>query len=139
MESQLPLCSPNGRVSGIFLREEAIIRLEGKYSRWIADKALPALLITAQRFEFFTSDDVWVYMIENFLGTEHIEKRVMGAVLKRAIKQAWVVSTGTFEQSCMSQCHARPKQLWRSLIYVKPVLLPLADEKQVCETPVFGR
>ena len=63
----------------------------------------------------FTSDQVWLR-----LATKPPEPRAMGPVILEAASLRYCTPTGRYRQSILPQCHARPKMVWRSLIYQAP-------------------
>lgn len=104
--------------SGLWGRDAALDLLDRKYDGWLSSVGFPALYCVAEGKEFFTSDDVWAYLVEHF-NVSPSERRVLGVVFRRGFKKGIIVKTGLTEKSVMPECHARDKALWRSTIYKK--------------------
>jgi hypothetical protein len=78
------------------------------------DKALfyEAILTTAQRMSELTTDDVCRLMPEDTpWGTW------TGGLMTAAAKAGVIQKTDRVRKSVMVSCHARPKAIWRSLIF----------------------
>ncbi|KKQ76472.1 MAG: hypothetical protein US97_C0007G0014 [Microgenomates group bacterium GW2011_GWF1_38_5] len=102
--------------SGIWERDRVLDLLDKKYDFWLSSVGLPALVLVAEKMEFFTADDVWEELVNSFKVTP-LERRCLGVVFRRAYKGGLIAKTGVFEKSRMVVCHAREKALWRSLLF----------------------
>jgi hypothetical protein len=56
----------------------------------------------------FTTDDVWAYLVS----TTH-EPRAMGAVMRQAVRDGFIESTGRYIKSKRPECHMRPILVYR--------------------------
>lgn len=79
--------------------------------------AYQAAVNVACRRDTLISDDVWDELAVIAPGVVTRENRAMGAVLRRAVKDRVVESTGTFVNSNRPGCHGTPT-VWRSLVLV---------------------
>lgn len=97
--------------AGQALRDAAIALVDAADPDFVA-RALGALQRVAYRQPELTTDDVWVE-----LGSAPRERRAMGAVMQRGKRLGYIRSTKRMQQSAQPQCHARPKQVWVSLVW----------------------
>lgn len=137
MEVQVPLCSSGGVPLGRWLAVEALDAMESRYAEWLANRGVPALVMVAQREELFTSDDVWEQLVGEYRPSPR-ERRVMGCLFRRAAMAGLIVKTEVVVKSRMPECHAREKSLWRSLVYVRPVVVPVFDRDVAPVVPGSG-
>ena len=102
------------QLSGAFERDKALEALRNKYQSWIDCVGAPTLYRLCQRMEFFTTDDLW----EELGGVpSHIEKRVLGSLMRGFALKGYIKKTGVTEKSRLRVCHARDKALWQSTLY----------------------
>lgn len=62
-----------------------------------------------------TSDDVWQDFRARITDAPH-EPRLLGAVMREAVRNAWIEATQDFELSKRPETHRNPKRVWRSLL-----------------------
>lgn len=98
-------------------REEALDRVEKGASEQEKTAAFEAVKHCARIQFYFTTDDVWQYIVVTG-GPIPSEKRVMGAVMRAAMKAGYCEPTERWELSKRTACHRRPLRVWRSLIRV---------------------
>ena len=95
-------------------RDEAIRRVqEGAEVSWLA-KAQEAIRACAAAMETFTVDDVQARMVGH---PPPREGRAMGAAMVWARRNGLIEATGDYRPSSQPQCHANPRQVWRSKVY----------------------
>lgn len=97
-------------------RDEAVRRVQDAAElSWLA-RAQEAISECAASMETFTVDDVQARMV----GTPPPrEGRAMGAAMVWARRNGIIESTGDYKPSVQPQCHANPRQVWRSKVYGK--------------------
>ena len=81
---------------------------------WKAD-AKGTVRFLAQTRETFTTDDVW-FVLDKLPSRTH-ERRAMGAIMRWAATAGLIHDTNAMVKSVRVDCHSRPIQVWRSLIY----------------------
>ena len=98
-------------------RDEAIRRVQDSAEvTWLA-KAQEAIRACAASMETFTVDDVQARMV----GTPPPrEGRAMGAAMVWARRNGLIEATGDYRPSTQPQCHANPRQVWKSKVYGGP-------------------
>lgn len=101
----------DNRQRGIESRERGLDRVEAGNPHWIEDASAAVRYIAARR-EFFTSDAIW-----KLVGSAPSERRAMGAVMRRALRDGIAERTDRTANSTRADCHCRPIRVWRSLIY----------------------
>lgn len=86
------------------LTTEAINRAEGHADpKWL-DKAYTVVERLARTNRVFTTDHVWRALD----GYHTHEPRALGAVMRQAVKDRLITSTGTYVKSSRPECHRRP-------------------------------
>ena len=103
--------------TGLFLRDQALEALEGKY-HWFLECSLPVLHELALKNSFLTSDDLWRVLNERDYPVPG-NRRVISIVFRRAMFLGWLERTEATVTSNRAVCHARPIRVWRSLIVQK--------------------
>lgn len=94
-------------------RDEAIRRVqEAAALSWLA-KAQEAIRACAESMETFTVDDVQARMVGS---PPPREGRAMGAAMVWARRNGLIEATGDYKPSVQPQCHANPRQVWRSKV-----------------------
>jgi hypothetical protein len=83
----------------------------GANPEWKAE-ALEAIYEIASTKPEFTTDEVWVR-----LTTKTPENRAMGAVMRIAVSQGYIVPSARFTPSLRPSQHRRPLRVWESVIY----------------------
>ena len=96
------------------LRDEGIQRADDHADPDWKDAALEAVHQTALALYEFIVDDVW-----ERLGSRPAEGRAMGAVMKKAVSEGWIEATNLYKPSVQPQCHANPRRVWRSKVWVR--------------------
>lgn len=97
-------------------RDQAIDEVEAHADdEWVAC-AFAAVRATAETLDEFTTDDCASYLARIYPEAWTHEGRAWGAVMRRAVKNHWIVNTGRVKASTMVSNHRRPKTVWRSLI-----------------------
>lgn len=92
--------------------EEQLQRVEANAdSLWLIS-AKDAVTEVAERLNNFTTDAVWAELREH----APREPRAMGTVMRWAVKEKLVSSTGQYEASKRKQCNHRPVMIYRSLL-----------------------
>lgn len=99
-------------------RDEAVRRVQDAAElSWLA-RAQEAISECAASMETFTVDDVQARMV----GTPPPrEGRAMGAAMVWARRNGLIEATGDYRPSVQPQCHANPRQVWRSKVYGKKI------------------
>lgn len=97
-------------------RDQAIDEVETHADEEWVDCALTAVRATAETLEEFTTDDCAHYLARVFPEVWTHETRAWGAVIRKAVKEGWIVNSGRMRKSTMVSNHRRPKTVWRSLI-----------------------
>jgi hypothetical protein len=59
----------------------------------------------------FTTDDVWAVLKDWYVKPPH-EPRAMGAAMRMAQHDGWIVATGNYKKSERVECHGRPVMVW---------------------------
>jgi hypothetical protein len=93
-------------------RNAALERVAGAPDVRLMEAALSAVEAVARQQECFTSDAVLDVCPITFA-----EPRAWGAVMKMAERRGWIEATPDFRQSPKRVCHARPKRVWKSLLF----------------------
>lgn len=94
---------------------EAVARVERHADPDWKDRALDVIWGLAAHTPELTSDDIWRLLGDEDAATH--EPRALGAMLKKAAGEGWIIPTDTYRPSARAACHARPVRVWRSLIY----------------------
>jgi len=94
------------------LRDEAIRRVGENNGHWVCHAHL-AIINTARKHREFTTDRVWVQLLDCEL---EAEPRAMGAAVRAAERAGIIKATDRWELSAMKTCNRRPKRVWRSLM-----------------------
>lgn len=93
-------------------RDEAMRRVEEGAAEEHKALLLRAILDLAGERPEVVTDDVW-----DRVGSLACERRVLGPVMAQAERNGWIVQTGVFRKGHRAENHARPQQVWRSVIY----------------------
>lgn len=75
------------------------------------ESARPILRRLCERMEELTTDDLWQ------IAGPAPEPRVMGALIRQAVRAKWIEKKGPYVKSRRPECHARPIPVWRSLLW----------------------
>jgi len=92
-------------------RNEAMRRVERNTDPAWAETALGAVRETARTRVELTTDDVWARLYYPR------ERRALGPVMAKAVRQGWIRSTGEVRKSIRPETHANPKAVYESLIF----------------------
>ncbi len=84
---------------------------EGAPGAWQIE-ALAAIEHVAWTTEYLTTDKVWATGLKR----PH-EPRAMGAAMRVAAREGWIVATNKWAKSGQRVCHNRPMRVWRSTLY----------------------
>jgi hypothetical protein len=96
---------------------EALARVELHAPSEIKTSLLEAILRAALELPALTTDDVWSrFRLGRYWIGSPPEPRVLGAMMRTAVKAAWIVTTPNFILSNRVACHRRPVRVWRSLL-----------------------
>lgn len=96
---------------------DGITRADIHASREWADTARVVLYTIAMRQSQFTSADVDIEMMRDFPNVKTHEKRAMGAVVRWAAKNKYVVITDRVLNDPRPNCHSQCVRILQSLIY----------------------
>lgn len=77
-----------------------------------ADKAIRHVAVTRREF---STDDVWEVLYELAIEPPD-EPRALGAAMRRAARDGFIVATDRVVRSARPECHTRPIRVWRSLV-----------------------
>ena len=102
---------------GDALRDEAIDRVEQHAAPEFLDVAYTAVRRLAATRATFTTDDVWRLIEEADPAPATHEPRAMGAVMRFAKRDGYVVPLDEWTLSTRPECHRRPVRVWASRIY----------------------
>ena len=94
-------------------RDKAIDLAEAGRTRLWREQALEAVRRCAQEHQYLTADDVWSYVAPR---QRKGESRAMGAIMRHAVREGWIVGTNEFVHSARVMSHAARVMKWRSLI-----------------------
>lgn len=95
------------------LRDEGITSTETpEENDGFFDAAMEAIKSVAAKQDTFIIDDVWAVMPPTYV----TDKRAMGAAITRARASKMIAPTGIYRSSAQPQCHANPRQVWKSLL-----------------------
>lgn len=83
---------------------------------WL-EYAIECVRGVAMEMPEFIIDEVWA-RIKRLRPDKVKEGRVMGAVMRKAVKLSICLPTGRFRKSAQKQCHGNPRQIWHSLLWV---------------------
>jgi hypothetical protein len=103
-------------------RDDAIDRVE-KNNELAAEALLAVAADVARERAYFTSDDVWAAA-----DISAREPRVMGAVMRRVLRDGLAEPLQETRQGHRGINHARPQRLWRSLVHRPEAQLSLMDD-----------
>lgn len=95
-------------------RDAAINAVEVGANETFKQAAYEALCNTALTKPVFLVDDVWMAMGLDAPQTH--EKRAMGAVILRAVREGVIRKTGQMRPSAQPQCHANPRTEWTAAV-----------------------
>jgi len=96
--------------TGRALRDDAIGRVR-QGSPDFQTAALDAIYRAALTHRQFITDQVWALLSLEAIASDN---RGMGAAMMTAKRNGWIEPTEDFQQSAMTQNHARPCRVWRS-------------------------
>ena len=94
-------------------RDIAIARGADHASSDFTERAYLAVCTVACRELEFIVDAVWMEL--GSVPLTH-DKRAMGSVMLRAVRDRIIKPTEEFRASAQRQCHANPRRVWRSLV-----------------------
>lgn len=95
-------------------RDRALVQVDSNANGdWKRQARACVLELCISRQEF-TTDAVWALLERR--GARTHEPRALGAVMRHAVGEEWCAPTGRYHPSVRVDCHARPLQIWRSLI-----------------------
>lgn len=89
---------------------------------------LAAVRQVAGQMEEFTADDVWAALPQ---GVWIRERRLLGAVMRRAVQAGWCVGTPVYRESVSDTCHNRPMRVWRGRLAGRQAPLPAPADVDV--------
>lgn len=98
-------------------RDRALAQVADHACEGFIDLAVLAVERVARKRAAFIVDDVWAEFDD--AATTH-DKRAMGPVMAIARQLGYIAPTADFVASKQVQCHANPRRVWKSLIYVAP-------------------
>lgn len=101
---------------GVRQRDEAIARVEAHASTFDKAELLGSVRRVAVVRRELTSDDVW----QDYRAHNHdtpTEPRVLGAVMRAAVKEGYIAPTDRFEPSQRPETHRSPKRIWASKVF----------------------
>lgn len=75
-----------------------------------------AIYEAARTWSAFVVDQVWQFVD----GDYPVDKRAMGSAIMRAVRAKVISGSEDFRHSAQRQCHANPRRIWLSRIYVAP-------------------
>ena len=75
-----------------------------------------AIYHAARTWSAFVVDQVWQFVD----GDYPVDKRAMGSAIMRAVRAKIISGSEDFRHSAQRQCHANPRRIWISAIYVAP-------------------
>lgn len=96
-------------LTGSELRDQAIDQVEENASDLWLEDAYAAIQFLAKERDLFTADSVW-----ELVGPAR-EPRAMGAVFRRAVRDAIVKPTNSYWSSTRPKRHAGPVRVWQSV------------------------
>jgi len=93
-----------------------------KKSHEALDPDWTAILVSAvewcaKEFQYFTTDDVWMYISNYTVAFPH--PSALGHQMRLAVKNSLIERTGDFQESKRPAAHRRPLRVWRSLVHPK--------------------
>ena len=94
-------------------RDIAITRGADHASSDFIERAYLAVCAVACRETEFIVDAVWTEL--GSVPSTH-DRRAMGSVMLRAVRDRIIKPTEEFRASAQRQCHANPRRVWRSLV-----------------------
>lgn len=97
-------------------RDQALVQVDESADQAWKRVALEKVQEVARNHHVLTVDQVQELLKGEEVSTH--EGRAMGAVIMQARRNGWIESTGTTVQSKQKHCHANPRTLWRSLIFM---------------------
>lgn len=81
--------------------------------------AWETLKLIAENHPEFTTDDLWA-VLDRYPDITTHEPRAMGAIMRKAVKHRWVVTTGRYVKTKRPIAHQKPIAVWKSLAYRDP-------------------
>jgi hypothetical protein len=112
-ESQRPEQAPHEFAE----TKEAIQKAKDHANALWMDTAYSVGVMHARRFPKFSSADIDIAMQHDFPGVSTHEKRAMGAVIRRLMRERVVEKTTEIVQDPRRNCHNQNKRVLRSLLY----------------------
>lgn len=105
--------------AGRAARDEAIKRVDMNADPAWKHRAQVGLRDLCLEREEFTTDDLWVR-----LGWMPHEPRAIGPIMLHAARTGWIEKIeGRYREAHRGVNHARPQQVWRSLLYARRALM----------------
>jgi hypothetical protein len=95
---------------------DAIAAVSGAASDAWKEEAFQSLKTVARRKKFITTDDVWEDLDLRSIDSPR-ERRAIVAAINRGAREGVIVKGQGHKSSEIVECHARPKQIWMSLLY----------------------
>jgi hypothetical protein len=93
-------------------RDRAIERAERHAGDWLGE-AYKAARGVAEKFRFFTTDDVWKAGL-----SKPDEPRALGPVMLSLERDGIIAATDKFKNTAQKTRNAAPVRLWRSCVYM---------------------
>ena len=98
-------------------RDRGIARVAAAAAEGFADQAFAALDRVARVQQRLIVDDIWAALGSAGGIAPTRDKRAMGAVLQRGVREGVILPTPQFQASAQKQCHANPRRIWQSRVY----------------------
>jgi hypothetical protein len=92
--------------------DEAIARVGANADPGWLRKAQEAIYLLMDEGPF-TTDDVWAVLNDWYVKPPR-EPRAMGAAMRIAQQEGWIVATGNYRKSERVECHGRPVMIWEA-------------------------
>lgn len=103
----------NQQALGSLLADEAINRTAANNEEFVSE-AVFAIRVLAATQDAFTTDDVWSMMEHHMVFSPATDPRAMGAAMRKAADERYIVPTGHYRKSTRAACHGRPLREWRA-------------------------
>jgi len=95
-------------------RDAAMRQAEEHAQEVWRDAAMDAIWETAKIYHRFIVDQVWTFMPDR---VQTHEKRAMGPMMVKAVKEGWIAQTDEYRLSERVASHRNPRRVWQSLIH----------------------
>jgi hypothetical protein len=99
------------------LKEQGVKRVAHSHGESWMQLALKGVKFCCKQKQYFTTDQIHAVLRAMKHLEEPKDKRVLGALMKRAHKLRWCVPTERMEKSRRPECHRRPLTVWKSLLF----------------------